>query len=276
MNILFLGDIVGERSISFIKKNLKTVINHYNISFVVANGENVANGYGIKPSHCEELWNSGIDVISTGNHIWDQKDIIPFISKQNKIIRPHNYSNNLPGKGFNFYTDKNKNNILVVNMACNLFMKTSSCPFKEIETILNNHKLKENCDAIIVDLHGEAASEKQAFASMIDGKVTAVLGTHTHVPTADLRVLPNGTAYQTDAGMCGDYNSVIGGEKSTWIENFTSAISRLKINSAKNNNTICGAIIKVSKETGLAEKAEQLVVGDILKNKIPNKKYFIG
>ena len=276
MNILFLGDIVGERSISFIKKNLKTVINHYNISFVVANGENVANGYGIKPSHCEELWNSGIDVISTGNHIWDQKDIIPFISKQNKIIRPHNYSNNLPGKGYNFYTDKNKNNILVVNMACNLFMKTSSCPFKEIETILKNHKLKENCDAIIVDLHGEAASEKQAFASMIDGKVTAVLGTHTHVPTADLRVLPNGTAYQTDAGMCGDYNSVIGGEKSTWIENFTSAISRLKINSAKNNNTICGAIIKVSKKTGLAEKAEQLVVGDILKNKIPNKKYFIG
>ena len=276
MNILFLGDIVGERSISFIKKNLKTVINHYNISFVVANGENVANGYGIKPSHCEELWNSGIDVISTGNHIWDQKDIIPFISKQNKIIRPHNYSNNLPGKGYNFYTDKNKNNILVINMACNLFMKTSSCPFEEIETILKNHKLKENCDAIIVDLHGEAASEKQAFASMIDGKVTAVLGTHTHVPTADLRVLPNGTAYQTDAGMCGDYNSVIGGEKSTWIENFTSAVSRLKINSAKNNNTICGAIIKVSKETGLAEKAEQLVVGDILKNKIPNKKYFVG
>tara|TARA_Y100001954_G_scaffold221067_1_gene256823 strand:- start:570 stop:1400 length:831 start_codon:yes stop_codon:yes gene_type:complete len=275
MNFLFLGDIVGERSVSFIKKNLRKIIEQYSISFVVANGENVANGYGIKPFHCEELWKSGIDVISTGNHVWDQQDIIPFISKEKKIIRPQNYSDKLPGSGYNFYVDKCKNNILVINLACTLFMKKSSSPFQEIGNILRKNKLKKNCDAIIVDIHGEAASEKQAFASMIDGKVTAVLGSHTHVPTADLRVLPNGTAFQTDAGMCGDYNSVIGGEKNTWIAKFTKETSNLKINSANVNNTLCGSIISICKQSGLAKRAEQIIVGDILENKIPDKRNFM-
>ncbi len=275
MNILFLGDIVGERSIGFIKKNLKRIIDHYSISFVIGNGENVANGYGIRPNHCKELWKSGIDVISTGNHIWDQEDIIPFISKENKIIRPQNYSNKLPGSGYNLYKDRERNSILVINLACNLFMKKSSCPFQEIELVLKDNVLKSNCDAIIVDLHGEAASEKQAFASMIDGKVTAVLGTHTHVPTSDLRVLPKGTAYQTDTGMCGDYNSVIGGDSQTWIEKFTMKGNRIKINSAKNSDTMCGAIIKVNKQSGLAEIAEQIIIGDVLKNNIPNNEKFM-
>ena len=275
MNLLFLGDIVGEKSLLFIKKNLRRIINYYSISFVVANGENVANGYGIKQSHCEDLWMAGVDVLSSGNHIWDQDEIIPFISKEKKIIRPQNYSDNLPGKGYSVYCNKNKNRILVVNMACNLFMKKSSCPFENIKSILKKNKLKKNCDAIIIDLHGEAASEKQAFANMIDGKATAVFGTHTHVPTSDLRVLPNGTAFQTDTGMCGDYNSVIGGEKNVWIKNFSSEGVRLKINSANVNNTICGAIIKICDASGLTLEAEQIIVGDILENKKPNRNKFL-
>ncbi len=275
MNVLFLGDLVGESIVPFLEKNLPPIIKKYNISFVIVNGENLADGYGATPLLCEKLFDIGIDVISSGNHIWDQEIIIPYIAKQNKLLRPLNYPEKTPGKGFGSFYDKYGNKIIVINILCNLFMQKSKNAFKEIKNLLINFKLKNNCDAIIIDLHGEAASEKQAFAYMIDGKVTAVLGTHTHVPTSDLRVLPQGTAFQTDTGMCGDYDSVIGGEKNSWIKKFEINNSFERIKSSKKNIALCGTIIKVNKNNGLSNVVEQIIVGKVLKNKLPSEKPFL-
>ncbi len=274
MNVLFLGDLVGENTLPFLNKNLPNIIKKYNISFVIVNGENLADGYGITPNLCEQLFELGIDVISSGNHIWDQEKIIPYIAKKQNLLRPLNYPKKTPGKGLGTFKDKLGNKIVVVNILCNLFMQKSENAFVEIKNLLKDVKLKKNCDAIFIDLHGEVASEKQALAYMIDGKVTAVLGTHTHVPTCDLRVLPNGTAFQTDTGMCGDYESVIGGNINSWIEKFEIKNNYKKICSSKRNVALCGAIIKVNKDNGLTSLVEQIIVGKVLDNKIPNEKLF--
>ena len=276
MNILFLGDLVGEKTLYFLKKNLPNLIKKYDLNFVIVNGENLANGFGITPEMCEQLFEIGIDVISSGNHIWDQAQIIPYISKQQNLLRPANYSEKTPGKGIGVFKDKLGNKIVVINILCNLFMQKAKNAFEEIKKILKEIKLKVNCDAIFIDLHGEVASEKQALANMIDGKVTAVFGTHTHVPTADLRILPNGTAFQTDTGMCGDYDSVIGGNKSSWIKKFEFENNFEKINSSNQNVALCGAIVKVNDNNGLSSFAEQLIVGNILTNKIPREELFKG
>ena len=275
MNILFLGDLVGENSFYFLKKNLKNICKKYNICFVIANAENVSGGYGITPKISDEIFNSGVDVISSGNHIWDQKEIIPYITKNNNLLKPNNFSTEAVGSGYFLATDNQNKKILVINLMCNLFMRKSDDLFESVNEIMKKFKLKENCDAIIIDLHGEAASEKQAFANYLDGKVTAVIGTHTHVPSSDVRILPYGTAYQTDCGMCGDYDSVIGGDKKKWIENFIKKPGFQKIFPAAINNTLCGVIIKVFEDTGLSSIAKQLIIGDVLENKIPNEKLFL-
>jgi len=275
MNVLFLGDLVGEAIVPFLKKNLPPVLKKYNISFVIVNGENLANGYGTTPELCERLFEIGINVISSGNHIWDQEKIIPYIAKQKGLLRPANDSDAAPGNGFGSFFDKNGNKIVVINILCNLFMKKSKNAFAEIKKLLENFKLKNNCDAIFIDLHGETASEKQAFANMVDGKVTAVLGTHTHVPTSDLRLLPKGTAFQTDTGMCGDYDSVIGGDKHAWIKKFEINNSFERINSSNSNIAICGAIIKVNKDSGLSTYVDQIIIGKVLKNNVPSEQPFV-
>ena len=274
MNILFLGDLVGEGTLPFLKKNLPNILKKYNISFVIVNGENLAEGYGITPNLCDQLFNLGVDVISSGNHIWDQDNIIPYIAKQENLLRPINYSEKSPGKGIGKFTDKLGNKISVINVSCNLFMQKADNAFIKIKDLLKGIKLKKDCDAIFVDLHGEVASEKQALANMIDGSVTAVIGTHTHVPTSDLRVLPNGTAFQTDAGMCGDYDSVIGGNKNSWIEKFNLKNNIKKIYSSNKNTTLCGVIIKVNRYNGLTSFTDQLILGTILRNKIPCEEHF--
>ena len=275
MNILFLGDLVGENIVPFLQKNLPPILKKYNISFVIVNGENLANGYGTTPELCERLFEIGINVISSGNHIWDQEKIIPYIAKQKGLLRPVNDSDAAPGNGFGSFFDKNGNKIVVINILCNLFMKKSKNAFIEIKKLLESFKLKNNCDAIFIDLHGETASEKQAFANMVDGKVTAVLGTHTHVPTSDLRLLPKGTAFQTDTGMCGDYDSVIGGDKHAWIKKFEINNSFERINSSNSNIAICGAIIKVNKDSGLSTYVDQIIIGKVLKNNVPSEQPFV-
>ena len=274
MNILFLGDLVGEGTLPFLKKNLPNILKKYNISFVIVNGENLAEGYGITPNLCDQLFNLGVNVISSGNHIWDQDNIIPYIAKQENLLRPINYSEKSPGRGIGKFTDKLGNKIIVINVSCNLFMQKADNAFIKIKDLLKGIKLKKDCDAIFVDLHGEVASEKQALANMIDGSVTAVIGTHTHVPTSDLRVLPNGTAFQTDAGMCGDYDSVIGGNKNSWIEKFNLKNNIKKIYSSNKNTTLCGVIIKVNRDNGLTSFTDQLILGTILRNKIPCEEHF--
>ena len=274
MNILFLGDLVGNFNFLYLKKNLKNIVSKYNIDFVILNGENAADGYGITPAICNDLFSLGINVITSGNHIWDQKEIIPYIAKNNKLLRPYNFDSDKPGIGYVIYPASNGRKILVANFICTVFMKNENNPFKAANNLLEKFKLKKNCHAIIVDLHGEAASEKQSFANHFDGKVSAVFGTHTHVPTSDLRILDKGTAYLTDAGMCGDYDSVIGGEKEQWTEKFLKDSAYRKIDTASIKATICGVIIKIDKNTGLAIATEQIIIGDTLKNKVPNETIF--
>ena len=275
MNILFLGDLVGERSFKFVTLNIKSIIEKYNITLVVVNGENISNGYGLKPQHCEGLFEAGVDVITSGNHIWDQVSIIPYIARNSNLIRPYNYKDHNPGSGYGIFEDKNGKKILVANFICNVFMRSSDSPFAAASKLLDKYKLNENCDGILIDIHGETSSEKQAFANMLDGRVSAVLGSHTHVPTSDLRILPNGTAFITDAGMCGDYDSVIGGEKISWIGKFLTKENNVKINSSSKNSTLCGIIIRISQKTGLSDVARQIILGDVLENKIPSNKYFV-
>ena len=266
MNILFLGDIVGETGVHAVKKILPKFKQKYNIDFVIANGENADKGYGILPEICEELFDCGVDVITSGNHIWDKKEILPYIAKTNRLIRPANYPKGCPGEGSNIFTDKQGRIILVINVMCQLFMEPLGSPFEAIDKILIDYCLGENVSAIIIDLHGEASSEKMALAHAFDGKASIIIGTHTHVPTSDLQILQNGTAYQTDAGMCGDYNSVIGGEKNLWVEKFRRKMPVGRIYSSNGEASFCGVLTTIDSKYGLASKAEQIIIGGKLQN----------
>ena len=265
MNILFLGDLVGKNSFYFLKKNLGNICNKYNINFVIVNAENIAEGYGITPELSNNLFQIGVNVISSGNHIWDKNRIIPYIAKNNNLLRPNNLTNHSAGNGFVVFETKKHKKILVINLLCNLFMRKSENLFESVSNIMKDYKLKKNCDAIIIDIHGEAASEKQALANYLDGKVSAIIGTHTHVPTSDLRILPNGTAYQTDAGMCGDYNSVIGMNKENSLKRFLKEDSK-KHFPAEGIASLSGVIVDCDKETGLAKNVQSFIYGGDLKN----------
>jgi 2',3'-cyclic-nucleotide 2'-phosphodiesterase len=266
MRILFLGDVVGISGCSKILSNLKNEIKKRNINFVVVNGENSAEpGVGITKEICNDFFNCGVDVITTGNHVWDQKEIMSFIDKEKRLLRPHNLFEPSPGKGFEIYQVSNNLKIGVLNLMGNVFMKKCEDVFEISKKFLKNYQLKENYDLLIVDFHGEITSEKNAIGNFFDGKATLVVGTHTHVPTNDARVLKNGTAYQTDAGMCGDYDSVIGMNKENSINRF------LKENSTKHfpaigDATLSGVIVDCNVETGLANSIESYIFGGELKN----------
>ena len=211
MKILFLGDVFGKPGCISIEKNLKNIIQNKKIDFVIANGENAANeGVGITENISNKLFSSGVDVITTGNHVWDQKETASHIEREQRLLRPNNLLSGSPGKGFEIYNSKKGYKIGVLNLMGNIFMKKSDDAFIEANNFLKKNRLKQNYDFLVVDFHGEITSEKMAIGHLFDGKATLVVGTHTHVPTNDARILNNGTAYQTDAGMCGTYNSVIG------------------------------------------------------------------
>ena len=267
MNILFLGDIVGESGCISIKENLPKIIQDKSIDFVVVNGENAATeGVGITENITNELLNSGVDVITTGNHVWDQKETFDFISKQRRLLRPLNLLSNSPGKGFDVYNSKKGFKIGVLNLMGNVYMKKSCDVFIEAKKFLEKNKLKNQYDFLIVDFHGEITSEKMAMGHFFDGKATLVVGTHTHVPTNDVRILINGTAYQTDAGMCGDYDSVIGMNKGNSLNRFLKKESK-KHYPAEGEATLSGLIVECDVSNGLANKAEPYIYGGELRNK---------
>ena len=221
MKILFLGDVVGNSGTNAIKKNLASIIKENNIEFVIVNGENsFQSGVGISDNIANEFFSCGVDVITTGNHVWDQKETIEYINQETRLLRPLNMPEELPGKGYGIFKAKNGKKICVLNLMGNVFMKKSNDVFECSKQFLNNYKLKNNYDFLIVDFHGETTSEKMAIGHYFDGEATLVVGTHTHVPTNDARILKKGTAYQTDAGMCGDYDSVIGMNKENSINKF--------------------------------------------------------
>ncbi len=261
MRILFLGDVVGKSGCTSIKKNLKNIIKQKNIDFVIVNGENAAEeGVGISEKISNELFSYGVDVITTGNHVWDLKETAQYITKENKLLRPFNLPSATPGEGFRIYKLKNGLKIGVLNLMGNIFMKKCENVFESSVLFLKKNVLKKNFDFLVVDFHGEITSEKMAMGHFFDGKATLVVGTHTHVPTNDARVLKNGTAYLTDAGMCGDYNSVIGMNKENSLNKFLKK-DAVKHFPATGEASLCGLIVDANKKTGLADKIESFIFG---------------
>ncbi len=266
MKILFLGDVVGTSGRSMIFNNLLSKIKNDKIDFVVVNGENAAdNGVGITEDICKDFFNCGVDVITTGNHVWDQKETMSHIESENRLLRPHNLFEPSPGKGFGIFNAKNGMKVGVLNLMGNVFMKKSDDVFVAATKFMHKYKLKEHYDFLIVDFHGEITSEKAAMGHFFDGSATLVIGTHTHIPTNDARVLKRGTAYQTDAGMCGDYDSVIGMNKQNSINRFLKKDS-IKHYPAIGDASLCGVIVDANIETGLAIKVESFIYGGELKN----------
>ncbi len=265
MNFLILGDICGASGMNAIKKNLKNIIKKKNIDFTIANGENAAdNGKGITQKNLKDLLNSGVDVVTSGNHIWDQKEISDVIDKEKRLIRPENLIEGQPGNGYGVFEFKEKK-IAVINLIGNVFMKKSQNVFLAIEKVMNKLKLNQNVDFIVVDVHGEITSEKMALGHLLDGRVTGVVGTHTHVPTSDYKILEKGTAYQTDLGMCGDYDSVIGMNKENSLKKFLKESSAVQHFPANGEATICGVVVEADNSSGLAKKINQIIIGGTLK-----------
>ncbi len=266
MRILFLGDVVGNSGCSKILNNLLSQKELNKIDFVIVNGENAAEtGVGLTKEICEDFFKCGVDVITTGNHVWDQKDIMKFIDNENRLLRPKNLFEPAPGKGFEVFQNEKNVKIGVLNLMGNVFMKKCDDVFEISEKFLKEHKLKEDYDFLVVDFHGEITSEKNAIGYFFDGKATLVVGTHTHIPTNDARILKNGTAYQTDAGMCGDYDSVIGMNKDNSLNRFMKKEST-KHFPATGDATLSGVIVDCDIKTGLANKIESYVFGGQLKN----------
>ena len=268
MNLLILGDVMGASGRKALCDKLPDLIKKNKISFVIVNGENASDdGRGITKEIADEFFRIGVDVITSGNHIWDKKETIDFIEKEKRLLRPANLVNGSPGKGYEKYLSKdNKFQVGVINLMGNVFMRKTEDVFKTAKEICNKVKLKKDVDFIVVDFHGEITSEKMAAGHFFDGKVTCVVGTHTHVPTADTRILDGGTAFQTDIGMCGDYNSVIGMNKENSIKRFFKDKNAVSHFPAEGEGTLSGVIVETNFETGLAKKITRIVYGGSLAN----------
>ncbi|MFH0933334.1 MAG: TIGR00282 family metallophosphoesterase [Nitrospirota bacterium] len=255
MKLLFVGDIVGKVGRITTKALLPAIVDRYKIDFVIANGENAAGGFGITDKLVSEILGYGIHIITTGNHVWDKKEFIAQISKENRLLRPLNYPPGVPGYGSVMYTLSNGGKVGVMNISGRVFMSNMDCPFRtakeEVEKLRNITKM------IVVDFHAEATSEKIAFGYFMDGKVSAVIGTHTHVQTADEKILPGGTAYITDVGMTGPDNSVIGIEKELVIERFLTNIP-VRFETAKGEGIFSAIVVEIDEKTGKASAIQRL------------------
>lgn len=270
MRLLFIGDIVGRAGRVVVQDNLPRLIEQYRLDFVVINGENSAAGFGITEKIVQDLLDAGADAITTGNHAWDQRDALVFCARQPAFLRPVNYPSGVPGKGANLYRARNGADVLVMNAMGRIYMDPLDCPFAAVEKELDACPLGVAADAIMIDFHAEATSEKQAMGHFVDGRVSLVVGTHTHVPTSDYHILPSGTAYQSDAGMCGDYDSVLGMEKEEPVQRFLRKVSSSRFTPALGEPTLCGLAVETDDATGLAIAVEPLRIGGHLSEHIPS------
>ena len=266
MKILALGDVMGASGRKAIKNNLNKIITDNEINFTIINGENAADdGRGITKLIAEEFFSIGVDVITSGNHIWDKQETIDYINQENRLLRPANLPEGSPGKGYEIYSTKDKKfKVGVINLMGNVFMRKTEDVFEVAKKIKDIVILKKNVDFIIVDFHGEITSEKMAIGHFFDGSTAGLVGTHTHVPTADTRILEKGTGYQTDIGMCGDYNSVIGMNKENSLKKFLKEKDAIKHFPAEGEGTLSGIIIEADENTGLAKKITRLIMGGSL------------
>lgn len=269
MRLLFLGDIVGRPGRTAVRDALPGLITRYAIDFVVINGENAAGGFGITEAIFNDVIDAGADCVTLGNHSFDQKDTLVFIERHDRLIRPLNYPKGTPGRGSALLKAKNGADVLVINAMGLVFMPDLNCPFRAIDAELTACSLKHGADVILVDFHAEATSEKQAMGLFLDGRASVVVGTHTHTPTADARILPAGTAYMTDAGMCGDYNSVLGMDSDEPINRFLTKIPRSRYEPATGPGTLSGLLVDINDATGLATRVQPLRKGPYLEPAIP-------
>ena len=260
MRILYCGDVVGRPGRETILKNARTLREKYKLDVLIVNGENAAHGFGITPSICRSFFDVGVDFITTGNHVFDQREIVPFLDSEKRIIRPLNYREDAIGHGCGLIELASGKKLLVAQVMGRVFMEALDCPVRALENLLSKYKLGMNVHAILVDIHAEATSEKISFAHYFDGRVSAVFGTHTHVPTADECILKKGTAYQTDVGMCGDYASVLGFEEETPIARLIKKYPTEHLIPSKGEGTLCATLVETNDETGLAQCIERVVI----------------
>ena len=269
MKLLYLGDIVGRTGRKLAVEKIPELRKELKLDFVVINGENAASGFGITSKICKELFDAGVDVISTGNHVWDQKETKTHIAGEPRLIRPINFPAGTPGRGSVMVQDTRGRNMLVMNVMGQVFMNALDDPFAAVDAELKKYPLGSAVKFILVDMHAEATSEKMAMGHFCDGRASLVVGTHSHVPTADAQILDGGTAYQTDAGMCGDYNSVIGMDKAEPLQRFTRKISTGRFTPALGDATLCGVFVETDNKTGLAKRIEPLRLGARLHGAMP-------
>ncbi|WP_186388438.1 TIGR00282 family metallophosphoesterase [Stappia sp. TSB10P1A] len=269
MRLLFLGDLVGRSGRQAATDLLPGLVERHSIDFVIVNGENSAAGFGITEEILQDVLDAGADVVTTGNHVWDQRDTLVYIERQDRLLRPLNFPQGAPGRGANLFTARNGARVLVMNVMGRVFMDSLDDPFVAVERVLDATPLGQVADAIVIDMHAEATSEKQALAHFVDGRATLVVGTHTHVPTADHQILPGGTAYMSDAGMCGDYDSVLGMEKDEPISRFLRKIPSGRFTPATGEATVCGVAVEVDDASGLATAIEPVRLGGRLTRALP-------
>ncbi len=269
MRLLFIGDIVGRAGREILLERLPQLRRDWNLDFVVVNGENAAGGFGITEAICTQILDAGADCVTLGNHAWDQKEALVFIEREPRLIRPLNYPAGTPGRGANMFEAKNGARVLVMNALGRVFMDAMDDPFAGVERELNACPLGAACDAVIVDMHCETTSEKYAMGHFCDGRASLVVGTHTHVPTADAQILPGGTAYQTDAGMTGDYDSVIGMDKTEPLNRFLRKIPQQRFEPALGPATLCGVAVETDDATGLARFVSPVRLGGRLAQVAP-------
>src|SRR5580700_6412901 len=269
MRILFVGDVVGRSGRTIVYERLPGLIRDWKLDLVVVNGENAAGGFGITESIYHELVDAGADAITLGNHAWDQKEALVFIERAECLIRPVNYPPGTPGRGSALIKAKNGERALVINAMGRIFMDALDDPFAAIDRELTACALGKQTEVIIVDIHGEATSEKQAMGFFCDGRASLVVGTHTHVPTADLRIMPGGTAFMSDVGMTGDYNSVIGMAKDEPLQRFTRKISSARFEPASGPATLCAVAVETDPATGLAVRVGAVRLGGTLEQARP-------
>ncbi|MBF0520150.1 MAG: TIGR00282 family metallophosphoesterase [Nitrospirae bacterium] len=259
MKVLFIGDVIGRPGRLLLKSILQGMVDSLRIDFVIANGENAAGGFGITEKTANELFSMGVQVITTGNHVWDKKETVPYLANEDRILRPLNFPPGVPGFGSIVYDLKNGLKAGVINLVGRVFMNPSDCPFRAV--IPEIEKIKKITNIIIIDMHAEATSEKQALGYYLDGKVSALVGTHTHVQTSDEKILPQGTAYITDVGMVGPVMSVIGVRVEQIVEKFLNQIPQ-KYEVAKGSCFFCGVVIDIDNKTGKATNIKRLLVNE--------------
>jgi hypothetical protein len=272
MRLAFFGDVVGRSGRDGLAQHLPHLRRQLKLEFVVINAENAAAGFGITENTARDLFNAGADCLTLGNHSWDQKEALTYIVREPRLIRPLNYPrlSEAPGRGANLFVTDSGRRVLVANLLGRVHMDSLDCPFAAIDKELDACPLGMAADAVIVDMHAEATSEKMAMGHFCDGRASLVVGTHTHVPTADAQILVGGTAYQTDAGACADYDSVIGNQKDEPIRRFTTRISQGRFKPAEGVATVCGLYLETDDKTGLAVRIEPIRVGGRLSQTVPS------